>query len=116
MTNNKDVIDIDSGIELVHGKKEAAQDLLSKLVRDLPAYKKNVRKYFDENNKEDFYTQIHNLNGLMCYVSTPRLKKAAYDLETAIKLQDKAQIAKLVDQIEIEIDKVLEAYKALTLS
>jgi two-component system sensor histidine kinase BarA len=111
MTRSERIINWPESIKLAHGKEAVARELLDILAAELPRYRDVIKESFETKDYEELYTQVHNLNGSSCYVSVPSLRSAVYKLETAIKLKDKQQFAELVEQVALQINKVLYVYE-----
>lgn len=111
MSNSDRVINWSKSIELAQGKKAAARELLAMFIKILPKYRENLKKSLQDKNYEELLTQVHNLNGSACYVSVPVLKKLIYNLETAIKKKETAKYADFIEQIELQMNRVIYVYE-----
>jgi PAS domain S-box-containing protein len=96
-------------------KKTPSKRMLSLLIGEIEPFRKNMEAAFDAKDKEALFQVAHKFHGGTCYTGTPRLERAANDLEVATKENPKI-LRKCYNSVNEEIDRVVEAYKKLSSS
>jgi two-component system sensor histidine kinase BarA len=106
--NQLPVIDWEEGTRLAGHKKELARDILNMLIRDLPQELKNLQNLNQAQNFQELLKSVHKLHGAVCYTGTPRLKTILATLETQLKTHIMNNSSLLINQLEIEVNRLLE--------
>lgn len=102
------VIDLQLGAEILGSDTEAAKNMITQLVKMLPGDLQNLKAAAGNNKK--LQDLAHYIKGGASYCGTPRLQKAAGDLDRAIKNNADATVItkayeKLCSEIEILLAK-----------
>lgn len=105
------VIDWEFGTNLFGGSREAAEEMLEQLCRELPRVKERLTAAWEAQDTKLLQEITHKLYGGVCYCPTPRLKIAANNFEKNLVADDKASGLKdsyfeLCQEIEAVLDSV----------
>ncbi|MFZ5723983.1 MAG: response regulator [Pseudomonadota bacterium] len=79
------VIDLAASVSLAGGKPELARDMLRLLAASLAADRHDIPELATARDAEALLARVHKLHGATRYVGTPALRRAANELETALK-------------------------------
>jgi two-component system, NarL family, sensor histidine kinase BarA len=101
------IIDWELSTKLAGNCLQAAQEMVSLLIKMLPHDLAQIKEAYIDNQHEQLSRYVHRLHGALCYCGVPRLKAATYQLETALKRNKKQEISILFDQFEQEAKKLL---------
>ena len=107
------VIDWKLGASLIGNKEEAAKEILSLFIKELPLEIAKIQQLQEENRHAQLKAVIHKLHGAVCYCGTPRLKIIIASLETALKNNIMVS-SSLFDQLYEEANLLLEHYSRQT--
>ncbi len=107
--DNDPVIDWEQGIKLAGNKRETAEELLRILIQTLPQELQQLTEIKNLGNYPELLKRIHKLHGGLCYCSTPRLRKAAANLESALKKNQLNELADLFNHLFNEAQLVIQA-------
>ncbi len=112
-SNTHLVIDSDLGLKLASNMPDLAKSLLQMLVSELPETKANIWAVYTNGDEEELLSITHKLHGGSCYCGVPRLKTAAFQLETALKNGDAEPetIDTMVRTLVFEMEQVLTQYE-----
>ncbi len=113
--NNLPVIDWQQATKVAGNKKELANELLTHLVKNLPADMARIHQLHQEQNYPELLRQVHKLHGALCYCGLPRLKTVTARLETELKSNIMDNLLILLDQFYTEINLLLEQYSCPTI-
>lgn len=100
------ILDHALAIKLAGGKKELAEELLTKLLSTLPNDLEQMQTTFEEKDWERLRDQVHRLHGACCYCGVPTLKKCAHKLENTIA-------TRALDIIQPRFDELKQAIQDL---
>lgn len=103
------VIDWESAIKLAGNKKELAEEILCSLIKTLPEDLNKIKACYDAKNYPQLLREVHKLHGAVCYCGLPRLKTVLEKLETQLKTNIMDCSSSLLNQLDIEVRRLLEA-------
>jgi len=86
-------------------------ELLSMLEEELPTFQTDLKKALQPRDMEQLQYHSHKLCGACCYTRLPKLKQLTEQLESEAKSHKKDRLNDLVEKIDQEISKVLQALK-----
>jgi len=107
--NNLPIIDWKLGKSLAGGSEAMAKELLEMLIDALPEHETEILIAHSENNLDQLRKAVHKLHGAACYCSTPQLKQAAADLESALKIGQTDKTNALLKDLQQAIKNVMKA-------
>jgi two-component system, NarL family, sensor histidine kinase BarA len=111
---NNEIIDFKLTCERTNNDEALAKEMLDLLVKDLPQHKKEAEIAFKKKNFNDLTAAAHKVNGATCYLGTPRLSKAASNLEIRTKQEEPIKKIKEAYYKYIQaIDDVIKLYKQM---
>jgi two-component system, NarL family, sensor histidine kinase BarA len=102
------IIDWEQGIKLAGNKRETAEELLRILIQTLPQELQQLTEIKNLENYPELLKRIHKLHGGLCYCSTPRLRKAAANLESALKRNQLDELTDLFNHLINEASLVIQ--------
>jgi len=110
-------IDWNLALSLANNREDLAREMLIMLAKGLPEEKVQFNQLFNENDFNGLKNAVHRLHGATCYCGAPKLKQAAYLLESALtnSKKDYSQVKSLLDNLNTEIDNLLDESKAIGL-
>nr|WP_268820373.1 7TM diverse intracellular signaling domain-containing protein [Paraglaciecola sp. G1-23] len=88
--------------------KEAAQDLLSQFIRQLPELAAEIERLNQAQNFVEMQNAVHRLHGVCCYTGVPALQIICEKIESSLKLQ---QIAKAQQELPRLINETVKVLK-----
>lgn len=109
-----EMLDIPQAIEQAGGNPELAKELFTMLLKELPDQKEKLNQAFAKSDNQVIWNHSHKLYGSTAYCGVPALRKAAKELEEAIKAQtddvsNKIQeVNKAIDDLLVDGQTVLE--------
>lgn len=109
-----EMLDIPQAIEQAGGNPELAKELFTMLLKELPDQKEKLNQAFAKGDNQAIWNHSHKLYGSTAYCGVPALRKAAKELEEAIKAQtddvsNKIQeVNKAIDDLLVDGQTVLE--------
>jgi two-component system sensor histidine kinase BarA len=104
------IIDWDLGIQLI-GSREAAAEMLTDLVAEIPMFQEQLSKAWLQNNREKLYSLSHTLHGVTCYCGTPRLKEISKAFEIALlNSEPESTVKELYKMLFEEMRFVMDAF------
>jgi len=103
------IIDMELGAKLIGSNKEAAEEVLTLLIKILPGEIANINQFAADKNHDKLLASVHKLHGGVSYCGTPRLKKLLASLELTLK-QNPSTYPPLLDQLNNEITLLFEHY------
>jgi two-component system sensor histidine kinase BarA len=89
-------------------KNNFEDEILSLLIKMLPAELKNLKSAYDNQEYEELRRLIHKLRGALCYCDAPLLRQAATQLESSLKCNNLNDASTLFKKVESEIDALLK--------
>lgn len=101
------IIDLALGASILGGDIPAAKRMLEQLVKLLPADLHKLKTLASLQNHKELQDLAHYIKGGASYCGTPRLQKAAADLEEAIINRNNSTV------IKINYEKLCAAIEAL---
>ncbi len=105
--NDLPIIDWELGIRLAGNNRAVAEELMSLLVKRLPADFLEICQAREVKNYIELLRLVHKLHGGLCYCGTPRLKNAAAAVEVALKHKKYVELPELFKQLEVEVSAVV---------
>lgn len=109
-----EMLDIPQAIEQAGGNPDLAKELFTMLLKELPDQKEKLNQAFAKGDNQAIWNHSHKLYGSTAYCGVPALRKAAKELEEAIKAQtddvsNKIQeVNKAIDDLLVDGQTVLE--------
>ncbi len=105
---------IDWALCLKHAahNESAANEILQKIIDDLPATKSLIDKAYQAKNFTELKTIIHKVHGGCCYSGLPNLKNLSAEIEQSLENEETAQLTMLIDSIQTAMDQILDDYQA----
>ena len=109
-----EMLDIPQAIEQAGGNPDLAKELFTMLLKELPDQKEKLNQAFAKGDNQAIWNHSHKLYGSTAYCGVPALRKAAKELEDAIKAQtddvsNKIQeVNKAIDDLLVDGQTVLE--------
>ena len=109
-----EMLDISQAIEQAGGNPDLAKELFTMLLKELPDQKEKLNQAFAKGDNQAIWNHSHKLYGSTAYCGVPALRKAAKELEEAIKAQtddvsNKIQeVNKAIDDLLVDGQTVLE--------
>lgn len=110
-----DIIDWELALQQANGKHSLAVEMIKMLINCLPEHEAALEEAYQKDDFEEMHIEIHKLYGALCYTGTPRLKKAAKELENIILTKHKNNINKTYQHLKIEIASLKKAYQQMDL-
>ncbi|MBB71302.1 MAG: hypothetical protein CMF50_02760 [Legionellales bacterium] len=108
------VLDLEYGIDLVNGDKDAAYEMLAILAEDVPGDIDQIKSFAQAEDKGQLCFALHRLRSAVLYCGVPRLQHALKDLcSKSIKARSIEEIEGDLQGLYDEVDMVLAAYRAL---
>ncbi|MCG6657896.1 response regulator [Halomonas campisalis] len=104
-------VDLTLGTRLANGSESLARELLDELARSLPTSEAELRAALVANDEEGLLDAVHALNGACRYCGAPALALVAETLETRLRSRGMADIAALVDELFLAMER-LKAWHA----
>ncbi len=115
MTNNSASelphIDWLLSVKLAADKEEVAKELLDMLATQLPEEQESMRQAYQSQAWDTLQDLAHRCLGATCYVGTPRLKKAAQNLENVIKDKQFMFIETAFEEMDKAVDGTIKAHQ-----
>ena len=109
-----EMLNIPQAIEQAGGNPDLAKELFTMLLKELPDQKDNLNQAIAKGDNQAIWNHSHKLYGSTAYCGVPALRKAAKELEEAIKAQtddvsNKIQeVNKAIDDLLVDGQTVLE--------
>ncbi len=103
------VIDFELVKATMGGSDELMQAMLTMFLQTLPAEIAKLQLSYENEDWYQFKTDVHQLKGGASYCGTMRLNQVCTRLEESILTSSKDTIAKLYQQMLVEIAKVKDA-------
>ena len=100
------MLDIPHAIEQAGGNPDLAKELFTMLLKDLPDQKRKLNQAFSERDQQALWDHAHKIYGSTAYCGVPALKKAAKELEEAIKSKS-TDVANQINAVIEAIDELL---------
>src|SRR3990167_2734550 len=102
-------IDWKLGTKLAGNNRKVAEELLLLLAKNLPHDIQKINLFWQKQDYDLLLNYMHKLRGALCYCGTPLLKSAADELDNALKKNQTARLAKLIEKFNQEAQAVLKA-------
>ncbi len=99
-------LDADRSLSLTAGNQSLLIELLDVLQRDIPRYKSQLEKALANQSTEKFISITHQLQGVTCYTSLPRLKRQIIEVQSQLKSQASLPSKLQVENLLSELDQV----------
>lgn len=101
------IFDTTDALAKAGNKLNLAQDMMNMLLDGLEEEQKNISMLLKESNNAALLEVVHKLHGATHYCGVPRLRKAAFDAETAIKQEETQKIKQLVPTLTGQIKDLI---------
>jgi len=101
------VIDMDLAARLVGGDANLAVDMLRILIGECPDNLQRIENALDTQDMIELEMLVHKLHGGVSDCGVPRLKQAAYNLETCLKTGELARVESLAISLIAELKLVI---------
>ncbi len=99
------LLDPRMGVELSFGERDLWRKVLNMLLDKLPEYSASLKAAKDQ--PQELYQISHKLGGASCYCGTPALTHHARKLERLARDEDRDAIAKALDELLHEMERLL---------
>jgi len=110
------VVDEALGTQRAGGREHLAKDMFSMLLASLEQDAPGINALSESNNREALLERVHKLHGACRYCGTPRLERAARELEEGLKTDvDDDRLEHLVANLLAEIESVRQYGQAARL-
>lgn len=110
--DNLKPIDWQETIKLVNNKPKLAEEMLAMLIAELPTTRSHIIAAMENKDHKLLHKHVHRLHGACCYIALPKLKSIIMQLESILKSKEKPEPEEQVNQLLVEIERILLAYKA----
>ena len=101
------VLDQQIALKAVSGNQQLADDLLAMFIKELPAYRENIEKQLQVQNKDELRNIIHKIHGGLRYLGAPALLAIVSQTDIALFDLSTEQLDDNIQKIYDEIDQVL---------
>lgn len=96
--------------KLATSKQQMTEEMLSLLVKELPAFQDAINLAFNKEDHESLDHHVHKLHGATAYCEVPELKNALETLEVSIKKNHSRNTIKAkLKVVNMEIDNVMKS-------
>ena len=110
------VVDEALGKQRAGGRENLARDMFSMLLASLEQDAPGINALSESNNRDALLERVHKLHGACRYCGTPRLERAARELEEGLKTEvDDGRLEHLVAALLAEIESVRQYGQAARL-
>ena len=110
------VVDEALGKQRAGGREDLARDMFSMLLASLEQDAPGINALSESNNPDALLERVHKLHGACRYCGTPRLERAARELEEGLKTEvDDGRLEHLVAALLAEIESVRQYGQAARL-
>ena len=110
------VVDEALGKQRAGGREHLARDMFSMLLASLEQDAPGINALSESNNRDALLERVHKLHGACRYCGTPRLERAARELEEGLKTEvDDGRLEHLVAALLAEIESVRQYGQAARL-
>lgn len=92
-------------------ENDANDELATLLVEELPIFQKEIMEAIQSKNIAELQHHSHQLYGVCCYLSVPKLKNLAKTLELQASTLTNDEISTLTQQIDQEINQFINKLK-----
>ena len=109
-----EMLNIPQAIEQAGGNPDLSKELFTMLLKELPDQKEKLNQAFAKGDNQAIWNHSHKLYGSTAYCGVPALRKAAKELEEAIKAQTEdvsnkiQEVNKAIDDLLVDGQTVLE--------
>ncbi|MFV2055682.1 MAG: Hpt domain-containing protein, partial [Thiohalomonadales bacterium] len=79
------------------------------LLKELPAFKTQIIRSFEDKDLEALEEHSHKLHGATCYCNVPDLKSAVQILEQAARMREIKDMERKVGAVKHEIDLLVQS-------
>lgn len=104
-------VDYELGLKLALNKPEVADELLSLLMQSLGANRTAIEEALKSQNDQDLLNAVHKLHGASRYCGAIYLAQTTEALETQLKAGQQQLVAKSLEQLFYEIDRLQDWYE-----
>ncbi|GAA0853727.1 hybrid sensor histidine kinase/response regulator [Aliiglaciecola litoralis] len=101
-------IDWDLALERANHNKDAAKEVFTGFVNQLPELKLQIAQSWEKQDTQNTQALIHKLHGACCYTGVPILRDLCDELETALKQHDYQVVESRLTDFLHECDLILE--------
>ena len=105
------IIDWELSIKLAGGNQQAAEELMTLMIKSLPNELSQIKIAVEKNQLDLLKNLLHKLHGALCYCGLPRLKNAVERFEDALK-KDKKHLFSFYLEVEKAINEISDAMPA----
>ncbi|MDR3492382.1 MAG: Hpt domain-containing protein [Gammaproteobacteria bacterium] len=100
------IIDSKIALTLAGNKHELARELLSLLIKGLPASVTAIQSHVMTHNLIELKLQLHKLKGACSYCGVIRLKNTILEFENILKQQHTDRVASAFKKLEFEAQQL----------
>ena len=108
------VLDLKKALLIVSDNRKLADDLLSMLIKSLPDYKLDIKKYAQygiENNRDELKHTIHKIHGGLRYIGAPALSEIISASDEKLSELNEKQLKQHIELIFYEFDRLTKEKK-----
>lgn len=109
--NNIKSFDWEACLSSSHNKEDLARELLSMFINELPTFREDITKAYQQKDNRKLANLLHKLNGACCYCGVPKLKMLIDQLEFILKTQPEKNIQSHIDELDNEIKNLITILK-----
>ncbi len=107
MSENLDILNWQSALNVVSGNSQLANDLLAMFIKELPTYKQNIQTQLQANDKEELKSVIHKIHGGLRYLGAPALMAIVSQTDKSLFDLTEAELKDGIKKIVFEIDRLI---------
>lgn len=108
------ILDQKKALKAVSGNQQLADDLLAMFIKELPGYKQTIKIELQQQNKDALRNIVHKIHGGLRYLGAPALLEIISQTDIEMFDLSTEQLDANIQQIYIEIDRLLELGKYST--
>lgn len=105
--NNIKSFDWEACLSSSHNKEDLARELLSMFINELPVFREEIIKAYQQRDDKKLGNLLHKLNGACCYCGVPKLKMLIDQLEFILKTQPGINIQAYIDALNKEMENLI---------
>jgi len=100
------VLDMDAFLERMGRKEKLVKNMIDNCIEDLTEEKEKLKEAFDLKDYEKIKFFSHSIKGAAANISANRLKKAAGEIERAVKTGEASKIKGFIDKLDEEFGEL----------
>jgi len=100
------VLDMDAFLERMGRKEKLVKNMIDNCIEDLTEEKEKLKEAFDLKDYEKIKFFSHSIKGAAANIIANRLKKAAGEIERAVKTGEASKIKGFIDKLDEEFGEL----------